>query len=275
MKFKKGNWRIDSKTLIRLEWDNCIPKLIIHEKYENIVKRILRTLSIIGIATAFITLPYVTGIIVTLSICIIEQFFERTVFEYSIAYLFPLPDFEIQYDQWKTSGYFIINNKALLNEGHSNHFGPAYEDKDYAIKFFNYLREWNDDENVDDENNICVSLIIESETRYTTYFYPNSNKKELEGYFSKYKEKMALEKYGKRQQQMIFQMIFWKPNQQQGPFFKEFISDLNISTEFFFVPFYLSNGSPVIIEELKVLKNNIKVKKRSEVTVTEIEYHYK
>lgn len=275
MKFRKGNWKIDSKSLIRLEWNKYIPKLIVHEKYEKIVKWILRIISFIGIATAFLTLSYILGIIVTLLIFIVEQFLENTIFEYSIFYLFPIPDFDIEYDNWLTSGYFLINDKNLLNQGYLNHFGPAYADKNYAIKFFNYLRLWNDNQNSDLENNICISLIIENDRKYSTYFYPNSNRKELENYFAKYKEEMALKKYGKVQQEMTMQMIFWKINQNQGEFFKNFTNDLHINSEYYFAPFYIENEKPKIIEELKILKNNIKIKNRIDLTVKDIEYHYK
>ena len=275
MKFRKGNWKIDSKSLIRLEWNKYIPKLIVHEKYEKIVKWLLRIISFVGIATAFLTLSYILGIIVTLLIFIVEQFLEKTIFEYSIFYLFPIPDFDIEYDNWLTSGYFLINDKNLLNQGYLNHFGPAYADKNYAIKFFNYLRLWNDNQNSDLENNICISLIIENDRKYSTYFYPNSNRKELENYFAKYKEEMALKKYGKVQQEMTMQMIFWKINQNQGEFFKTFINDLHINSEYYFVPFYIENEKPIIIEELKILKNNIKIKNRIDLTVKDIEYHYK
>lgn len=275
MKFRKGNWKIDSKSLIRLEWNKYIPKLIVHEKYEKIVKWILRIISFIGITTAFLTLSYILGIVVTLLIFIVEQFLEKTIFEYSIFYLFPIPDFDIEYDNWLTSGYFLINDKKLLNQGYLNHFGPAYADKNYAIKFFNYLRLWNDNQNSDLENNICISLIIENDRKYSTYFYPNSNRKELENYFAKYKEEMALKKYGKVQQEMTMQMIFWKINQNQGEFFKNFINDLHINSEYYFAPFYIENEKPIIIEELKILKNNIKIKNRIDLTVKDIEYHYK
>ena len=275
MKFRKGNWKIDSKTLIRLEWNKCVPKLIIHEKYEKIVKWTLRILSFIGITTAFLTLPYLIGILLTFVIFFVEQFLEKTIFEYSVFYLFPIPDFDIEYDNWLTSGYLLINDKKLLNQGYLNHFGPAYENKTYAIKFFNYLRLWNNSENTDLENNICISLIIENDQKYSTYFYPNSNRKELRQYFAKYKKKMALEKYGKEQQEMIMQMIFWKPNQTQGTFFKQFISDLKINSEYFFAPFYIENEQPKMVEELKILKSIIKVKNRNELTEKDIEYHYK
>lgn len=89
MKFKVGNWKIDSNSLVRLQWGKYYPKLIVHEKYETPVKWILRILAIIGIATSFLTLPYWGGIIMTLFLLGIEQLFERTLFEYSIMILQP------------------------------------------------------------------------------------------------------------------------------------------------------------------------------------------
>ena len=38
MKIKKGDWKIESSSLVNIEWRNKIPRLIVHEKYEKIVK---------------------------------------------------------------------------------------------------------------------------------------------------------------------------------------------------------------------------------------------
>ena len=87
---------------------------------------------------------------------------------------------------------------------------------------------------------------------------------------------MALEKYGKNQQEMVMQTMFWKKNISKGSFFYQFIDDLKISNEFYFAPSYLNaNRQPVLIEELKILKNEIKIKKRNELTNEDIEFHFK
>lgn len=277
MKIKVGKWKVDTSTFIRMEWKKPFPKLVLHEKYEKGVKWILRILTLIGIATSILTLPPIYSLLLSIVLVLIEQFFERTIFEYSVFYISPLPDFDIDYSQWVTSGYLLLNggNRKLLTKGYHNHFGPAYKDKNYAIKFFNYLRSWNDNQPIDSGNNICVSLIIENDEKYSVYLYPNTHEKELDKYFSKYKEDMALKKYGKQQQELVMQTLFWKRNINQGNFFRQFIDDLKTSNEYYFAPFYVDKGNSVIIEELKILKDAIKVKNRNELTVKDIEYHFK
>ena len=105
MKFRKGNWRINLDSFIRLQWKRYYPKLILHEKFEKPVKWILRILAAVGIVISFLTLPYWIGVIITLIIFGVEQLFENVVFEYSVIVQQPLPDFEIEYDQWLTNGW--------------------------------------------------------------------------------------------------------------------------------------------------------------------------
>jgi hypothetical protein len=274
MKFRVGNWKIDSKSLVRIHWKKYYPKLVVHEKYENHVKWILRILTAIGIITSFIVLPYWAGIVTTLVLFGIEQLFERTLFEYSIMVLQPFPDFEIEYDQWLTNGYFLLNPEYKQTDGYLNYFGPAYADKEYAIKFFNYIRSWNKNNDIDKDNNICISLIIESDVSYSTFLYANPDRKWLDPMFADYKEAMKLEKYGKQQQELVMQMVFWKNlKMKEGMFFHKFRVQQKTNEPFFFAPFWVEDERP--IEELRVWKTHYKIKGRSELTPNEIEYYYK
>ncbi|RXG17817.1 hypothetical protein DSM03_101516 [Leeuwenhoekiella aestuarii] len=274
MKFRFGNWRIDSKSLVRIHWKKYYPKLVVHEKFEKHVKWIMRILTAIGIITSFLILPYWAGIVITLLLFGIEQLFEHTIFEYSIMALQPFPDFDIEYDQWLTNGYFLLNPEIDDHEGYLNYFGPAYADKGYAIKFFNYIRSWNQNKDVDEENNICISFIIESDVSYSTYLYANTERKWLDPMFANYKESMKLEKYGKQQQELILQMVFWKNlKMKEGMFFHKFRNQQKSNEPFYFAPFVAETSQP--IEELKVWKTHFKIKGRSELTPSEIEYHHK
>lgn len=253
MKIKIGDWKVDSRTLIRVEWRKYYPKLVIHEKFEKYVKWILRILTFVGILTSFLVLPYVAGIIVTLSLFVIEQFFERTLFEYSVMILQPFPEFEVDYNQWLTNGYFLLNPEVQDHDGYYNYFGPAYADKDYAIKFFSYIRSWNQDEDIDDENNICISFILEEDNTYSTFLYANTERKWLKRMFTDYEKAMQVEKYGKAQQSMIVQMIYWKNLKiVEGMFFTKFLAQQKNDDKFYFAPFYIDNDNLVLIDELKV-----------------------
>lgn len=276
MKFRVGNWKFDSRSFVRVQWKKYYPKLIVHEKFEKQVKLILRILTVIGIGTSFLVLPYWGGIIVTFLLFGIEQFFEKTLFEYSVAILQPFPNFKIDYDQWLTNGYFILNPDVDRNEVNLNYFGPTYKDKDYAAKFFKYIRSWNQDLDEDKENNICISFIIESDVSYTTYFYANPERKWLKPMFSEYEQSVRLEKFGKQQQSIVMQMTFWKNlKMERGMFFHQFRNQQQKDEPFYFVPFYLENGKPIPLEELKVWKTHYKLKGRSELTPREFEYYNK
>ena len=278
MKIKVGNWKVDSKTLIRFEWRKYYPKLIVHEKFEKHIKWILRILAFIGIVISFLVLPYFAGIIVTIVLFGIQTLIEKTLFEYSIMIIQPFPDFEIDYDQWITNGYFLTNEQIEGHDNFPNYFGPAYKDENYAFQFFSYIREWNQNKDTDFDNNICISFIYESDVSYSTYLYANPHRKWLNESFNSAKDTLKLEKYGKAQQSMVVQMVYWKKlKMTNGMFFTKFIESQKNrkNKEFYFAPFVHKDGKIFYIDELKVLKVDFKVKSRSELTENEIEYHHK
>ena len=74
---------IDSRTLIRFEWKKFYPALIVHEKYENIVKWILRSIAFVGIALSVVSIPiWFISLGIALLILGVEKFFEKIIFEY-------------------------------------------------------------------------------------------------------------------------------------------------------------------------------------------------
>ncbi|NOU60823.1 hypothetical protein [Marinifilum caeruleilacunae] len=278
MKIKVGNWKVDSRTLIRLEWRKYYPKLIIQEKFEKHIKWILRGLALLGILISFFVLPYHVGIIVTIVLFAIQTLIEKALFEYSVMIVQPFPDFKIDYDQWVTNGYFITNEEVEGYENYPNYFGPAYKDENYAYNFFSYIREWNQNSDTDFDNNICISFIYEDDVSYSTYLYANPDRKWLDESFNSEKDKMKLEKYGKEQQSMVIQMVYWKNlKMTNGMFFTQFIESQKKreKKEFYFAPFIHKNGKIGYIDELKVLKVDFKVKGRSELTENEVEYHHR
>jgi hypothetical protein len=277
MKIRKGNWRISIRSLIRIEVNNYIPKIIIHEKFENKVKWILRILLVIGIATSFFTFDYSTGIVITIFIFIVEQFLERAIFEYSIFFVPNFPDFKIEYEQWLSTGYYVLNaeERYHLLDGLYSYMGPLYKDKEYAENFFNFIKSWNNGEDKDLNNLINISIIHENQNKYTMYLYPNYSQEKLNNYFSKYKEALALKKFGKKQQELVFQFIFWHNNLNKGDFFYRFIEDFQISKTFYFAPFYFEDNQLKTIEKLRIEKYHIKIKSRAELKSNEIEYIYK
>ncbi len=276
MKIKVGNWKIDSKTLMRIEWKFPFPKIIFHEKFEKQVKWTLRILTLIGIGTSVISLPTIWSLILSVCLVLIEQFFERIIFEYTVFIVQQFPDFEVDYNQWLTNGYLFPNPEYAEHYELFNHFGPAYTDKDYANKFFTYLKSWNQNSFDDRDNNICLSFVLEDNNSYTTYLYANPKRKWLDEMFMSYREKNKYEKHGEKQQSFVVQMIYWKNLKLvDGSLFPKFLNDQPDNGKFYFMPFYMDNDTPVPIEEIKILKYEYQVRKRSELTNRNIEFYYK
>jgi hypothetical protein len=140
------------------------------------------------------------------------------------------------------------------------------------------LKSWNQAENPSEDldNNICLSFILEEDNSYTTYFYANPNRKWLDHMFYHYRKNNQLKLYGKNQQSMVMQMIYWKNLKiVEGTSFTKFIDEQPENKEFFFAPFFIENGTPIVLEKSKILKKHYSLKKRSELNKEDVEYHYK
>ncbi len=277
MKIKiSKNLSVDSSTLIRFEWRKFYPAIIIHEKFEKVLKWTLRAIAIIGIASSVITInQWYISLGLSILIFLIEQFFEKTAIEYTTMIVQPPPDFEIDYGQWKTNGFMIPNEK---NNSELAYFGPTYVDKEYAIKFFRYLRSWiNNDSNDDIENNLIVSLVIEPDEEYTTYIYANLGRKRLDYMFKFLGDQSKLEKYGKRQQQFIAQMFYWNTLDFKDEYFiKKFLDFQEPNEPFFFTPSFLqSDGqTPEFLFEHAIKKYEFKLNQRNQLNKHDPEYNF-
>ena len=275
IKISKGLF-INTNTLFRFEWRKWYPALVVHEKFESIVKWTLRIIAFVGIATSVIAIPiWYISLFIAIGIFVVEQFFERTIFEYTALVVQPYPNFEVDYSQWKTNGFMIPTEQ---NESDLAHFGPSYLDEEYAIKFFKYLRSWvNDSSNDDKENTLVTSIVIEPNERYTTYIYPNIGRKRLDYMFKFIEATNKLEKYGKRQQNLVMQLIFWHTlDFKDGYYIKKFLDFRKPDEPFLFTPSVIQpfGFPPKFLFDCSIKKYHLKIKKRREIKKNEIEFHF-
>jgi hypothetical protein len=272
---KVGKWKVDTSTLFRVEWRLPFPKIYLHERFEKIAKWTSRTIVTIGILVSLLALPTVYDFIVAIVLLALEVLVEKIIFEYSVIIVQPFPDFEVDESQWITNGYLFPNPAFRAQYDLQNHFGPCYKDEAYARQFFEYLKSWNELKPTDPDNNICLSFILEEDNSYTTYIYANPNRKWLDEAFNTYQELNKVEKYGKIQQSMVMQMVYWKtlPNK-KGTMFHSFTADQANNELFHFCPFYMSNNSPVALEDLIIKKYHYSFKKRADVVKGDLEYYY-
>lgn len=208
-----------------------------------------------------------------MAIGVIEQFLERTIFEYTVMILQTFPNFKVDYSEWLSNGYIMYEDNPDNDSDKFNYFGPVYKTRAYAENFFNYIKSWNQNLDKDFENNICISFIIEPDIKYSTYFYANPQRKWIQPRFEETEKKMKLEKYGKDQQSFLMQMIFWKKlRMKERMLFTKFIELQKDRDKFYFAPFFLDGEKLVLLKHLRVLKKDFKYKGRSELTERDSEY---
>jgi hypothetical protein len=269
---RKGKWKISLKSLVSVRWHNHLPRLIIHEKYENHVKWTLCILFFAGIGLSlFVFTPYLAFPIAAL-IGLTGLFFQKAIFQYTTIYIQPMPDFKYDPKEWKSMVFGFAPSQKLLN-----FVGCAFSTEKTAHNFFKLLKSWNYDKNEDKDNNICISFIVENEKEYSVYLYPNSERKTIDESFHEVEESRKYEKYGKKHQQLIMHMVFYNTfpydsNSQLKQFIKKQSSDCPFWLKCFAVK---EDGQPKWVSEDAILKFNFKFKCRKELQKNEVEYWHK
>lgn len=268
-------WHGKRKTLITLRWKRGFPRLIIHEKYESLVKWSLRALTAIGIGCSVVFLPaWYWSLLLAIILVAIEQFLERAVFLYTVFYVLPFPDF-----QWDISEEWIAMGFAfpvLQSESELNVAGPVFKSESCAHEVFELLRKWNYDNQVDRDDNICLSLITVDDG-YFGFIYPNLERSVIKETFSEIEETEKLEKYGKEIQKFIVQFVVYKHFlYASDSMFNRFSQEQSEGQPYWLQPFIQNpNGSTrILFSEEPILKFHAKIRPRSELGRGEVEYWF-
>lgn len=273
----KWQWHNKLKTLINLRWHRGIPRLVVHEKYQGTIKWSLRVLTLIGIVSSVLYIPFwYLSLLLSLVLLAIEQFLERAIFLYTIFYLQPMPNFSWNVGtEWITMGFAF---PAYETERDLNLVGPVFSSESCAHEFFELLREWNYGRDEDEQNNICLSFIT-TDGGYYTYIYPNSERPSVNKAFSDIEESQKLQKYGKEPQKFIMQQTFCKRfNYSTNSLFKRFAEEQTSGKPYWLQPFLQSPNEAlnILFSEQPILKYHIKIKQLNELAHNEVEYqHFK
>jgi hypothetical protein len=213
-------------------------------------------------------MPTIWGGVLGIFLFLLEQFIEGYVFEYSLMIVQPFADFEFDPQEWVTNGYLFPQVEDRLI-----HFGPVFRTKEYAEKFFSYISSWNNNQIEDPDNVILISFVYEHNVAYSTYFYANPNRKNLDEQFNVMR--WLFKKRDKIEQLLIMQTCYSKKiDLYDDSLFYSFIEQQPPNGDYFFVPFYLNEKEqPVPLPDLRILKNNYSYKERQEIGKNDTEYH--
>ncbi len=164
-----GGWRVAISSLISVEWHGILPRLVVHEKYETVIKWTLRGLTLLAILSSLISLTKYQSLFLAIVLTALEQFLERAVFQYTSMYVQPMPDFAFDPARWTGMGFAFPQR---LEPGVLNLVGPAFDDEATARGFLRLLKAWNYNQDDDKNDNICLSFIVENDREYSAYLYP-------------------------------------------------------------------------------------------------------
>lgn len=254
-----------------LSFNKGMPTMKIHKKYENKVKWLTRTVTFIGILSSFFGLDPIYGALLSFILVIINVFFEKTVFKFRTMFIQPLPDFEYDTEKWYAMLYGLP-----VSEGTDYKLGFVFNDQEYATRFFDLLRSYNNGEDYDTENNICISLIIESLNDYNVYVYPNPERKVITEFMKAFENQNLLEtKREEEQDFLVTQLTICKEfpfsHQGVGSFRANYKEDRPVKI----AALLFENGSIKEIPSIKpIIKDKIKVTRETLLEKTDFEYQF-
>lgn len=271
---KAGKWKIKLSSLVSLRWKGYLPELVVHEKYERIVIWFVRVLGLIGIAISLLTIDkWYVSLAIAVLIFSITKFIENSIIQFTTILVRPTPDFDTPNSEWVSMGFaFPISKKdpPML--------GPVFKTKENAIRFFELITEWNYGETVDKNNNICISLIVESYKDYSVYIYSNPETENVEEFFRFSEREQAFEKKEKKQQELVAITIFSKvfPFSQRSNM-ENFVRYYEWGKPYLFTVFYMNerNEQTFVNEITPILKTHLKYRKRELLPQNSIEHVHK
>ena len=255
------------KTLVSIEVKNGIPRLVVHEKYEHLIKWVLRGLALIGVVIGGVSFnAWYYGVGVAVIILAIQQIFERVLFEYTAIHVAAMPS---RYDpaQWLGIAFaFSSNGRA------PDIVGPAFQDRTYAEEIQSVIRGWNYGQDEDPSDFVRLSFVIEDADHYSAYIYPAPRRPSVQKFFDEYEAEAKEEKHGKRLMRLAISMTFCKLFPRQNSLLPQFHQRNQGTRPFLFTTFFRVDGRYSPLMDGAILKTAYKFSNRGTLTKSDYEF---
>ena len=195
-----------------------------------------------------------------------QQFFERTLFEYTAIHVSPMP-FRYEPKQWIGVAF------AFSADGEAPDIvGPAFQDRAYAEEISSVIKSWNYGQDEDRNDFIRLSFIIEGPDDYSIYIYPARNRPSVREFFENYEVEAKEDKQGKRLMRLVVFMTFSKVFPRKNSLLPRF-HERNLGTRpFLLTTFFKVEGGYAPLLDAAVLKSVYKFADRDKLTKADYEY---
>lgn len=146
-----------------------LPQLVINVRYEPIARWSIRTIIWIGVLSSLISFPSkLLALLFSLVLLVLQWVLEKRITSITTAVVMPLPDYR-DGDWLGVAWGFDLEGQLPYT------VGLIFKDTDAAERIFPIISLWNEGKQQDPNNNIEVSVVIESGDTYSLYVYPNLN----------------------------------------------------------------------------------------------------
>jgi hypothetical protein len=262
----EGKLWISWRSFVDLRWDGWAPRLVVHEKYERVIKWTLRALTALGILSSLITMSKLAGLSLSVGLLALDQLLERAVLQYTTIIITPVPTFSITMEEITGVAYMLIKEDL---EHNPDIMGFSFKTEELARKFFEVVRAWNYGEQEDADDNIKITVVWPNRgDGYYVCMYPSLDRKPLKARFDALAEIQGTKKPGKKQQQLVMMWTMRKSLGGGGRALRAFLARQRPDRPFWFAPFVSADGTnPRRIDDVRpILKWHVRVVKESELT---------
>ncbi len=138
----------------------------IHAKYRPWINVLLWSLSILSIAVGFFIFPIYISVPFAVICVVMPLIIGRIIFRYPVLWVHPTitPTF---FNRIGTC-WFLEKLNGKLIPG----LGIVFETRNEAKEVYKIIRSWNYGAYIDSEGNINITIVKESDTKYSIFVYP-------------------------------------------------------------------------------------------------------
>lgn len=253
-----------------LRWEKGLPKLVVHEKRERAIRWVLRAVTAAGILVTLTVLPIYAAFGIAVFLASVDALLEKTIFYNTSLYVRSLPDFEYDGSKWVANVFISFGEPSPESD---KIVGLVFNDREYAKKFFDLLRSWNDGSSEDTQNNIRLTFITDEDTYYV-YLYPSIEDKRVNKFLARARRSSRAKNPNKEHLGLVMQLVICQGFQTgKGYALGEFVNNHPNGKHFLLGPFVVGpNGKPEPLAEIEpISKLHYKAKIPSQLNERDFE----
>lgn len=190
--------RVDLSKYVKFERDGWIPKVVLHEQYEDHVVWGSRSVTVLGIIANLLLIPPPLNIAIALMLSALDVFFERITLMVQSVFVQPLPE---TWDSESWQGNLYQYDRGMWG------IGLLFDSEEIARVALETIRAWNYDEDVDRDGNIQMTFVEMNEGGYMTYVYPSTEREAIKEAAAQVEREQIEQGKIREHYQTIFQVI--------------------------------------------------------------------